>query len=82
MGETKQIHMNLKVGSNLKSIFEKEQPKRVPRQLTTLEKIEKINKKLSELDNEILILEKKCRKLHYEKANLFNLLDEEKKNGR
>lgn len=67
----KQNHkINLKVSGNFNSIF-------VRTKLTKKEQIEKINKKLSKLDQQILVYQTEFNQLQYNKLKLI----EELKNG-
>lgn len=76
MGEKKQIHMNLQVGSNLSSIFE--QSKKPSKK----EQVEKINKELSKLDKQILSLKYEFNELLLSRAKLLVDIDKKRKNGR
>ena len=69
----KNIHLNLKVGSELNSIFEKPE-----KRMTKIEQVEKINIELSSLDRKILILQNDFNNLLFKKTNLLVLIDNEK----
>lgn len=72
--ESKPIEMNLRCGSNLKSIFEE------PKHLTKKDQVEKIMKDLAKLDREILFLQNQYNSLLLEKVKLIREIEEE--NGR